>query len=46
MPGLSDIAQGKITFDAIQEVDIADLLGRGPVAPDHRFFMPILPENW
>jgi len=34
MPGLSDIAQGKITFDAIQEVDIADLLGRDPVAPD------------
>lgn len=34
MPGLSDIAQGKITFDALQEVDIADLLGRDPVAPD------------
>ena len=34
MPGLSDIAQGKITVDALQEVDIADLLGRHPVAPD------------
>lgn len=34
MPGLSDIAQGKVTFDALQEVDIADLLGRDPVAPD------------
>ena len=34
MPGLSDIAQGKVTVDALQEVDIADLLGRDPVAPD------------
>ncbi|WP_394753565.1 polysaccharide biosynthesis protein [Crenothrix sp.] len=34
MPGLSDIAQGRVTFDTLQEVDIADLLGRDPVAPD------------
>ncbi len=34
MPGLSDIAQGKVTVDALQEVDIADLLGRDSVAPD------------
>jgi FlaA1/EpsC-like NDP-sugar epimerase len=34
MPGLSDIAQGRVTVDALQEVDIADLLGRNPVAPD------------
>ncbi len=34
MPGLSDIAQGKVTFDTLQEVDIGDLLGRDPVAPD------------
>lgn len=34
MPGLSDIAQGKIKFDELQEVDIADLLGRDAVAPD------------
>ncbi len=33
MPSLSDIAQGKVTFDALQEIDIADLLGRDPVAP-------------
>lgn len=33
MPSLSDIAQGKVTFDALQEVDIADLLGRDAVAP-------------
>ncbi|MDI1231264.1 MAG: nucleoside-diphosphate sugar epimerase/dehydratase [Methylobacter sp.] len=34
MPGLSDIAQGKITFDVVQEVDVADLLGRDSVVPD------------
>ena len=34
MPGLSDIAQGRVTVDALQEVDIADLLGRDCVAPD------------
>ncbi len=33
MPSLPDIAQGKITFDKLQEVDIADLLGRDCVAP-------------
>jgi FlaA1/EpsC-like NDP-sugar epimerase len=35
MPGLADIAQGKVTVDVLQEVDIADLLGRNAVAPDH-----------
>jgi FlaA1/EpsC-like NDP-sugar epimerase len=34
MPGLSDIAQGKITVDELQEVDITDLLGRDAVPPD------------
>ena len=34
MPGLSDIAQGRVTVDVLQEVDIADLLGRDPVAPN------------
>jgi len=31
---LSDIAQGKVTVDTLQEVDIGDLLGRDAVAPD------------
>ncbi|GAB4265365.1 MAG: nucleoside-diphosphate sugar epimerase/dehydratase [Methylomicrobium sp.] len=34
MPGMADIAQGKVTFDELQEVDIADLLGRDAVVPD------------
>jgi FlaA1/EpsC-like NDP-sugar epimerase len=33
MPSVSDIAQGKVTFDTLQEVDIADLLGRDSVEP-------------
>lgn len=34
MPGLSDIAQGKVKVDALQEIDIADLLGRDSVPPN------------
>lgn len=33
MPSVSDIAQGRVTFDSLQEIDIADLLGRDPVEP-------------
>jgi len=38
MPGMTDIAQGKVKFDELQEVDIADLLGRDTVAPDKALF--------
>jgi len=38
MPGMADIAQGKIKFDELQEVDIADLLGRDAVEPDQALF--------
>lgn len=34
VPGMSDIVGGKISVDAIREVDIEDLLGREPVPPD------------
>ncbi|WP_028471234.1 polysaccharide biosynthesis protein [Neptunomonas japonica] len=34
LPGLSDIAGGKISVNDVQEVDIADLLGRDEVKPD------------
>jgi FlaA1/EpsC-like NDP-sugar epimerase len=34
MPGLSEIAEGKITFDTLREVGIEDLLGRDPVTPN------------
>lgn len=34
IPRINDIANGKITFAAIQEVDVADLLGRDSVPPN------------
>jgi len=33
LPGLMDLAEGNVTVSDIQEVDIADLLGREPVEP-------------
>ena len=34
LPGLVDLAQGKVTTSDIQELDIEDLLGREPVPPN------------
>jgi len=34
LPSLTDIAQGKVSISDIKELDIDDLLGRAPVAPD------------
>ncbi|MDR0234366.1 MAG: polysaccharide biosynthesis protein [Zoogloeaceae bacterium] len=34
MPGLSDLAQGRVTLADLHEPDIDDLLGREPVTPD------------
>jgi len=36
VPRMTDIAQGKIKFDELQEVDIADLLSRDAVEPDQK----------
>jgi FlaA1/EpsC-like NDP-sugar epimerase len=38
IPGMADIAQGSVKVDELQEVDIADLLGRDTVAPDQALF--------
>ncbi len=38
MPGLSDIAEGRVNVDTLQEVDIADLLGRDSVTPNKSLF--------
>ncbi len=38
MPGMADMAHGKVKFDELQEVDIADLLGRDAVEPDQALF--------
>ncbi len=34
LPGLSDIATGKVSLSDVRELDIDDLLGREPVQPD------------
>ena len=34
LPGMLDLASGKVTVTDFQELDIEDLLGRYPVAPD------------
>lgn len=38
IPGLMDLASGKVKVDDLQEVDIADLLGRDAVPPDQSLF--------
>lgn len=35
LPSVMELAQGKITITALQELDIDDLLGREPVMPNH-----------
>lgn len=38
LPGIDDIADGKISISDIREVEIEDLLGRDPVTPDSELF--------
>src|SRR5690606_13975034 len=38
IPGIMDLASGKVKVDDLQEVDIADLLRRDPVPPDASLF--------
>lgn len=38
IPGIMDLASGKVKVDDLQEVDIADLLGRDQVPPDESLF--------
>jgi FlaA1/EpsC-like NDP-sugar epimerase len=34
LPGMSDLASGRVTIQDFQELDVEDLLGRSPVSPD------------
>lgn len=36
LPGMLDLASGKVSVSDFQELDIEDLLGRDPVAPDQQ----------
>ena len=35
LPSVTDLAQGKVSISDLRELDIDDLLGREPVAPNH-----------
>ena len=35
LPGLSDIATGKVSLSDVRDLDVDDLLGREPVMPNH-----------
>lgn len=45
MPGMMDIASGKVKVQDLQEVDIADLLGRDAVAPDEALFQRCISDK-
>lgn len=45
MPGLMDIASGKVKVQDLQEVEIADLLGRDVVPPNMALFQRCLAEK-
>jgi FlaA1/EpsC-like NDP-sugar epimerase len=35
LPGMSDLAEGRVTVSDLRELDLDDLLGREPVTPNH-----------
>lgn len=45
LPGMLDLASGKVTVTDFQELDIEDLLGRDPVLPDTRLLAKNLAEK-
>jgi FlaA1/EpsC-like NDP-sugar epimerase len=38
LPSMTDLAEGKVRVSDIRELDVADLLGRNPVAPNKELF--------
>jgi FlaA1/EpsC-like NDP-sugar epimerase len=45
IPGMMDLASGKVKVDDLQEVDIADLLGRDSVPPDQSLFQACIRDK-
>ncbi len=45
IPGIMDLASGKVKMDDLQEVDVADLLGRDPVPPDQSLFQRCIKDQ-
>lgn len=45
LPGMLDLASGKVSVSDFQELDIEDLLGREPVAPDQQLLSKNLTDK-
>lgn len=45
LPGMLDLASGKVSVSDFQELDIEDLLGREPVAPDQQLLTKNLTDK-
>lgn len=45
LPGMLDLASGKVSVSDFQELDIEDLLGRDPVAPDPKLLAKNLADK-
>lgn len=45
LPGLMDLAAGRVQVEALREVRVDDLLGRDPVAPDPTLFARCIHEQ-
>lgn len=45
MPGLEEIAQGKVRISGVREVSINDILGRDPVEPIPELFAPCIEQK-
>lgn len=45
LPGMLDLASGKVSVSDFQELDIEDLLGREPVAPDQKLLAKNLADK-
>ena len=45
LPGMGDLASGRVTMQDFQELDVEDLLGRTPVAPDRTLLASNLAEK-
>ena len=45
LPGISELAQGRVRIDDLRELDIAELLGRDPVPPNDALLMDRISEK-
>ena len=46
LPGIGDLASGRVSMQDVQELDVEDLLGRAPVPPDASPAMRRMPAHF